>query len=406
MEDLPQIAAEVGRQLARLSRALANATSQEQATPPGTLQPPFGNSDVSDWVRAIQLWREHGTGLIRDQPVRSCPACGSAHSRALFDSFDEYPYVDCLRCGTWYVPRAVDEALFAKYYKICPEAYEIVERFTAQRLEPERADADRSRVSDYLAELEPLVDGRLRNYLDVGCGVGHSLDVAAARGWNACGLDTSPTIIEAVRKRGLRIFHPDEVRLDDTFGLVSLWETLEHLNDPFGVLSRVAPGLHEDGLLSITVPNALAIEARAMRQDAAWISGGAGFGTVHINLFHASSLEHLLARAGFQVVGCDGQYSCNANELASYFLGRHRGAWDYARGAPVEQNLSADALCFLNWVAPAWNVLSRQLLLSPILKVIATRSRSPERLAALRTSYAAARRGQILAALDAAYPEQ
>ena len=406
MQDVPQFAAEIGRQLARLSRSLANADPDGRPAPRGALQPPFGNSEISDWVRSIHLWREHGSMLVRSQPVRLCPACGAADHRFLFYSFDQYPYVDCLACGTWYVPHVVDEQLFEEYYKRCPEAYEIVERFTRQRLEAGRSEADRNRISGYFSELEPLVSGSVRTYLDVGCGVGHSLEVAAERGWNACGLDTSPSIIEAGRKRGLRIFRPGEVQLSETFGLVSLWETLEHLNDPFEVLSRLVPVLHEDGLLSVTIPNALALEARVMRQDTAWINGGPGFGTVHINLFQPSSLEHLLARAGLQVVGWDGQYSCNANELASYVLGRHRGAWDYARGATVEQDLSEDALCVLNWVAPAWNILSRQLLLTPALKVVASKSRCAERLATLRTSHAAARRAQILAALAAAYPEQ
>lgn len=404
MQDLPQFAAEIGRQLARLTRSLANAGPDEQAVPPGTLQPPFGNSDISSWVRSIQLWREHGSMLIRHQPARSCPACGGTGQRPLFESFDQYPYVDCLACGTWYIPYVVDEQLFDEYYKRCPEAYEIVEGFTRQRLEPERTAADRTRISSYFAELEPLVSGS-RNYLDVGCGVGHSLAVAQERGWSACGLDTSPSIIDAVRKRGLRIFHPAEVRPDETYGLVSLWETLEHVNAPLAMLSGIVPLLDEDGLLSITVPNVQAIEARMMRQDLAWINGGAGFGTVHINLFRPSSLEHLLGQAGLQVIGWDGEYSCNAYELISYMLGRHRGAWDYARGATVNQSLGEDAVCFLNWVAPAWSVLSRQLLLTPILKVIATRSRRPEHVASLKARHAEARRLQILASLDAVYPE-
>jgi SAM-dependent methyltransferase len=299
----------------------------------------------------------------------------------------------------------VDERLFDEYYQRCPEAYEIVQRFTRQRLEAERAEADRIRVTRYFAELEPLLGGSARKYLDVGCGVGHALEIAAERGWSAWGLDTSPSIIAAGRQRGLRVCHPDEVSLDDTFALVSLWETLEHVNQPYEMLSGIVPRLDADGLLAITVPNALAIEARTMRQDVAWISGGAGFGTVHINLFQPSSLAHLLGRAGLQVVGWDGEYGSNVNELASYMLGRHRGAWDYARGAAVEQALPEEAIWFLNWVAPAWTVLSRQLLMTPVLKVIVSTSTRPDHLSALRSKYAAARRAQIIAALDEVYPE-
>jgi hypothetical protein len=203
----------------------------------------------------------------------------------------------------------------------------------------------------------------------------------------------------------LQIFHPDEPLERNAFGLISLWETLEHINDPFKLLSDLVPMLHDDGLVAITVPNALAIEARIMRQDLSWINGGA-IGTVHINLFHKSSLERLLSRVGLEIVGVDGEYGFNSYELTSYLLGGHRGAWDYARGARVEQNLSEDTICFLNWVGPAWTVLARQLLLTPIIKVIATKSRNADVLARFRTIYGPARRDEVIAELDRVYPQE
>jgi 2-polyprenyl-3-methyl-5-hydroxy-6-metoxy-1,4-benzoquinol methylase len=405
VEDLPQIASEIARQFARLSRSLARTDASGEPPARGVLQPPFGNLEMSDWVRAMHLWREHGAALIRDQPARACPACGLTDHRFLFYSFDSYPYVDCLVCGTWYVPLVVDDRLFERYYTACPEGREIMERLAGQRLDEPKAQADRTRLSAYFSELEAILPAELRDLLDVGCGVGHSLEVAASRGWRACGVDSSPSIIRAGQSRGLRIFHPDERLEQNEFGVISLWETLEHINDPFKLLSDVVPKLHDDGLVAITVPNALAIEARIMRQDLAWINGGA-FGTVHINLFQRSSLEHLLSRVGLEVVGVDGEFGFNGYELASYFLGGHRGAWDYARGVRVEQHLSEEAVCFLNWVGPAWSVLARQLVLTPIMKVIATKSRNADLVGKIRTSYARARRAEMIAELDRIYPQE
>jgi len=402
VQDLPQIASEIGRQFARLSRSLAQSDGHDDPQAHGVLQPPFGNLEMSDWVRALHLWREHGAALVRDQPARACPACGQTGHRLLFYSFDSYPYVDCLTCGTWYVPLVVDDRLFERYYQACPEAREIVERLAGQRLDESKAENDRTRMSTYFRELEPLLPAALRDVLDVGCGVGHSLQVAASRGWRAAGIESDATLIRSGRSRGLRVFHPDDALDCGGFGLVSLWETLEHINDPFSVLSSLVPLLHDDGLVSITVPNALAIEARIMRQDLSWINGGA-IGTVHINLFQKSTLERLLSRVGLEIVGVDGEFGFNSYELASYVLGRHRGAWDYARGVRVEQNLSEDAVCFLNWVGPAWMVLARQLLLTPIIKVIAAKPHKGDRLTGIRADYARARRDEIVAELDRAY---
>jgi SAM-dependent methyltransferase len=403
VQDLPQISAAIGHQFAELARALAARSDAYRPAAPGELAPPFGNLELSDWVRAMQLWREHGAPLVHGQPSRPCPACGADTHRPLFDSFDFYPYVDCLACGTWYVPLIVDEAMFERYYDACPEARAIMERLAAQRLDAPKADADRIRMSAYFGELEALLPPERRDLLDVGCGVGHSLELAASRGWRATGIDSSPSLIRAGRSRGLEIFHPDEPLGRSGFGLITLWETLEHINDPFALLSGLVPRLGDDGLMSITVPNVRAIEARVMRQDLSWINGGA-FGTVHVNLFHKTSLEHLLSRVGLEVVGVDGEFGLNTYELASYVLGGHRGAWDYARGYRVDRNLSEDAVCFLNWVGPAWFVLARQLLLTPILKVVAAKSGTGVSLDAIRARYAEDRRAEMLADLDRSYP--
>ena len=402
MRDVPQIASEIGRQFARLSRSIAEAGATDGSADV-VLQPPFGNLEISDWVMAMELWREHGAALIREQPPRSCPACGRTEQRFLFYSFDSYPYVECLRCATWYVPLVVDDDLFERYYGICPEARKVVERLGGQRLDPKKAQVDRARFSTYLAEIEPLLATEERRLLDFGCGVGHSLDVAAERGWRACGIESIQQLVSAGRSRGLTITRPGEAIAPGPFDLIAIWETLEHLNDPHEVLSGVAPLLHDEGLVAITVPNALAVEARIMRQDLSWINGGA-IGTVHINLFQRSSLEHLLARVGLQVVGVDGEFGFNARELASYLLGSHRGAWDYARGVRVDSRLPEEAICFLNWVGPAWSVLARQMLLTPIIKIVAATPRHPA-IADIRARYARARREEMIADLDRSYPD-
>ena len=63
-------------------------------------------------------------------------------------------------------------------------------------------------------------------------------------------------------------------------------------------------------------------------------------------------------------------------------------------------------MCFLNWVGPAWSVLARQLVLTPIMKVIATKSGNPDLVGTIRTSYARARRAEMIAELDRIYPQE
>jgi SAM-dependent methyltransferase len=86
--------------------------------------------------------------------------------------------------------------------------------------------------------------------LDVGCGQGGFLDRARAAGLQTAGLDASPAAVAAARERGFDVrlasaaAHPFED--EPPFDLITMWDVLEHLEDPraalTGCLHRLAPG--------------------------------------------------------------------------------------------------------------------------------------------------------------------
>jgi len=82
---------------------------------------------------------------------------------------------------------------------------------------------------------------------------------------------------------------------DQKFSLVTLWDVLEHCDDPRAMLKDIHTVLGPDGIVFIQVPNVAAIAPRMMRERCNMFNGYA-----HINLFNPDTLRRLLMDCGFQ----------------------------------------------------------------------------------------------------------
>lgn len=93
------------------------------------------------------------------------------------------------------------------------------------------------------------------SFLDIGSGMGYSLEVAANRGWSAVGFEPNSVLAENCVQRGLTVYNRYFTGEDNgKYNLILLDNVLEHVSDPVRFVLDASRLLGEGGLLVIAVP--------------------------------------------------------------------------------------------------------------------------------------------------------
>lgn len=134
--------------------------------------------------------------------------------------------------------------------------------------------------------------------LDYGCGTGYVVKSLREEGINAAGLERSAGARQFAREQRQvdLLASIDEVR-DDSVGLVTMIEVIEHLPDPMIALLDIKQKLQPGGVVFITTPNRNGFRAR--REGGYWREATKKF---HVVLFDPGSLKTILQTAGFAAV--------------------------------------------------------------------------------------------------------
>lgn len=91
--------------------------------------------------------------------------------------------------------------------------------------------------------------------LDIGCAAGYFVRYLQDRGWQSRGIDISPECVDhAVNRLGVRVQQGNvlDAEFSETFHLVTLWATIEHLHHPHLVLQKAWEILKPGGYLYIS----------------------------------------------------------------------------------------------------------------------------------------------------------
>ena len=198
-----------------------------------------------------------------------------------------FAYADCLGCGTTYL---VDPPFdLAPYY---PSDYIRTGRVP-------RVVRERLRRRDLEPRLRLAAAQPGDTVLDVGCARGDFLVEMRRRGWTVAGIEPTAHLANEALALGIPVW-ADELASARVparrFDLVTLWDVLEHLDDPHADLVRARSLLRPGGRLIVNTPLADGWDARVFGH--AWSGWDA---PRHYTVFTRTSLTRLLAGAGFAI---------------------------------------------------------------------------------------------------------
>lgn len=113
-------------------------------------------------------------------------------------------------------------------------------------------DVSKSRTtlySDFLRKAE-LRTGPEKRLLDVGCSTGSFLELAAAQGWRATGIEPASTLAKRAADRELDVFNGVLAQLPDDrgpFDLITYWDSFMLADNPSMELDRSLNRLTDEG---------------------------------------------------------------------------------------------------------------------------------------------------------------
>lgn len=166
--------------------------------------------------------------------------------------------------------------------------------------------------------------GRRGRLLDVGCALGDFMVEAERAGWLAEGVELSEFAGARARARGLRV-HVGELERSGlaagSYDVITLYDTIEHLEDPVGTLREIRRLLVPGGLLHLVTPNVGCLQARLLGRR--WYHYKPG---EHLYYFSPPTLRQAIEASGLR---WEGWAVSTSHVTVPYVLNRMRY---YARG--------------------------------------------------------------------------
>src|SRR5216117_3428544 len=254
------------------------------------------------WDRTVAALEAELARLVRGAttplPAAACETCAAPLGPARL-AYRGLHYRRCAACGTRALAAMpTDTELRLRYETAYPRM------FTPSRVRAPR----REMLTGLLAQARRhTAPGRL---LDVGCGGGHLLSAARARGWRGVGTDISHVACVAARETAAAPIAQAEATAlpfrDGALDAVTLVNVLDHTAAARRTLHEAARVLRPGGLLVVRVPNgpvhATAARTLARLGPLARLRGLDAFPILHVFAFGRGALVRLLTGTGFEVL--------------------------------------------------------------------------------------------------------
>ncbi len=197
--------------------------------------------------------------------------------------------VQCHICGHVYAnPRWEEGELLDAYSSVEDDRYVL-----------ERAGRERT-FAKHLKKLEKYTGaGKGRHLLDVGAYIGVFVEVAQSFGWKAIGVEPSHWAVEIAKSRQIPVIEGTLSARElegEYFEVITLWDVIEHLDNPSAELGKIYTMLKPGGILAVHTMDINSLTAKVMGSRWPWLMD------MHIHYFGRRTLVKMLEKNGFEVV--------------------------------------------------------------------------------------------------------
>ena len=242
----------------------------------------------------------------------ACPVCGDKAQLKLLCKVDAFDIKACGVCETEYAD-SMPSAYQLKQYYDRREWFEGGEPGGYQNYD-KQTEWSLDLVTSLLAEFP---GGAERSVLDIGCGYGTHLALAAERGWKCFGVEPSNHARGIAKQRlGGRAFVVEDTAelIPHEFDLVLILDTIEHLPSPYALLYSLFSigAITAKTRVVSSTPNAGSADAK--RDPATWAYRHP---PSHLVYYSERALTYLLQHLHFTTIDIRGTGPDNAGLLAS-----------------------------------------------------------------------------------------
>ncbi len=233
--------------------------------------------------------------------INDCPLCNHTPLHTIHVKND-YHLGKCDSCSLILVRNPPSKQELCALYSFDAGYHKEFE--TNRELQREKLAAVRNDYSILEKYLDRKTPGAL---LDIGCSTGFFLRVAQDKGWRCKGVELSKdTARIASEKYGLEVYQGeigDQPFNEEEFDVITMWDVIEHLEDPLETLRHIQRILKKDGIIIFRTPNAdglfpvlsLSVASFAGQWPHATPPG-------HLFQFSKRSIGRLLKEGGFEIV--------------------------------------------------------------------------------------------------------
>lgn len=261
-----------------------------------------------------------------------CPACGSPDFKHEFEKMG-FQYASCKICDTVFVnPRPRFEDLKKLYTASRSTTYWVNEFF--KPLAGVRTEKIFRPRAKHIANI--CKGGKGWVVGDIGAGFGLFLEELRAlwSGGRFVAIEPSIEAIDICKKKNLEVkcMPLEEVTdCEGHFDLLTAFELLDHLLDPYGFLVKTCSLLKPGGYFFSTIVNGLGFDTMLLWEKSKMFSP-----PLHLNIFNPRSIKILLEKSGFEVLEISTPGTLD---------------WDIVEGMIKEENVDMGRF---------WNYLARE----------------------------------------------